>query len=164
MLTGQYSPRMRGWTLTQAVHVRFVLIFPADAGVNLQIRLYIVRLLDIPRGCGGEPGPVVTEAVKTAYSPRMRGWTWPFGSDHHIFTNIPRGCGGEPIGLMLLDPVKVYSPRMRGWTYNPLPKALTPLISPADAGVKRSTSQKFQKPFHILHGYGVNLGWTGSHE
>ena len=32
-------------------------IFPADAGVNLEVYLSEVHACHIPRGCGGEPIP-----------------------------------------------------------------------------------------------------------
>ena len=48
-------------------------IFPADAGVNLANKRPPVHILDIPRGCGGEPiGLMLLDPVKV-YSPRMRG-------------------------------------------------------------------------------------------
>ena len=48
-------------------------IFPADAGVNLPgIGLLLLRL-NIPRGCGGEPGHILQLTEDGRYSPRMRG-------------------------------------------------------------------------------------------
>ena len=48
-------------------------IFPADAGVNLPWAPSASRILDIPRGCGGEPQEESQPKTVTLYSPRMRG-------------------------------------------------------------------------------------------
>ena len=51
----KYSPRMRGGTLCKREAISSLPIFPADAGVNLNVTWHIERSSHIPRGCGGEP-------------------------------------------------------------------------------------------------------------
>lgn len=48
-------------------------IFPADAGVNPVIAGFQRFLLNIPRGCGGEPLGHINAKQVNQYSPRMRG-------------------------------------------------------------------------------------------
>ena len=53
LMIWQYSPRMRGWTMAIGSVYRHLIIFPADAGVNLNIPGSIIFAPDIPRR-GGE--------------------------------------------------------------------------------------------------------------
>ena len=50
-----------------------ILIFPADAGVNLGTERILRKMWNIPRGCGGEPDGINTIDEDSEYSPRMRG-------------------------------------------------------------------------------------------
>ena len=50
-------------------------IFPADAGVNLMESIRLMKTVNIPRGCGGEPREGYPDPTPGKYSPRMRGKT-----------------------------------------------------------------------------------------
>ena len=72
-----YSPRTRGSTLLDRRRCSARSIFPANAGVILQIRPAKERYCNIPRERGGLPMTWKSGALSRAYSPRTRGSTLP---------------------------------------------------------------------------------------
>ena len=61
-------------------------IFPADAGVNPMSRTRSKILMNIPRGCGGEPTSKVTDMRYMLY-----------------MLYIPRGCGVNLMQTVSID-------------------------------------------------------------
>lgn len=111
-------------------------IFPANAGVILQIRPAKERYCNIPRERGGHPAVVARRPVSFAYSPRARGSSrecqTAFMSKYILPANagvfliqteeatlnkhIPRECGGQPHDVVGAVEVSIYFPANAGVT------------------------------------------------
>ena len=110
---GTDIPRGCGGEPSQyAAQEQKVKIFPADAGVNLNMANKLTPVDDIPRGCGGEP--TMTTKPYNKIFPADAGVNLGIPSSVLTPINIPRGCGGEPTYTSDTRSRNRYSPRMRG--------------------------------------------------
>lgn len=129
-----YSPRTRGSPRLQTLIWQFHSIFPANAGVILQIRPAKGRYCNIPRERGGQPCVACPGAGMRTFPCICRGQ--PAAVLLHLTTGIfPANAGVTLLYIVSIDIRVLYSPRMRGYSLCKrfLPQSIP--IFPANAGV-----------------------------
>ena len=131
------SPHMRGWTHLIAACLPLVTGFPAHAGMDLDLIIWPLTLLGLPRTCGDGPEDAWRLIDQDAASPHMRGWTQVavspvvlvLGFPAHAGmdpararrssyrSGLPRTCGDGPLHASSPVRPRPASPHMRGWTH-----------------------------------------------
>ena len=69
----EYSPRVRGWTLSDNYRLSVKLVFPAFAGVDRRVNGNIEPIFSIPRMCGGGPEDQIASLKKNRVFPACAG-------------------------------------------------------------------------------------------
>lgn len=72
---GEWSPRVRGWSLFDAPRPVGRGVVPARAGVVPRVRSGVQGTTCGPRACGGGPHPQDERPAPEGWSPRVRGWS-----------------------------------------------------------------------------------------
>ena len=150
-----YSPRRRGWSPIPLICLRLNSVFPAQAGMILQISVPYHHLIRIPRAGGDDPGNVTFTNTSVKYSPRKRGWSWSASVSSGISQvfpaqagmipfqimwkmkdcRIPRASGDDPRMSHPDDSRSLHSPRKRGWSYTRVSVCICQYVFPAQAGL-----------------------------
>ena len=101
-----FSPRMRGCSGLVLVKVFFRIVFPAYAGMFLSSSSMSHALSSFPCVCGDVPGRDTCARTREAFSPRMRGCSFPHEVAHGgaKFSPRMRGCSakGDWVGSILM--------------------------------------------------------------
>lgn len=88
-----FSPPVRGSTLKFKTFIRVHLVFPASAGVNLDLICNPYSPFCFPRQCGGQPSRIAWRTPSLTFSPPVRGSPYhnPRSSDDRKV--FPAGAG-----------------------------------------------------------------------
>ena len=70
-----FSPRMRGWSSSDANNAVCLRVFPAHAGMVLPLGRHREVADSFPRACGDGPTKRLAGLGHREFSPRMRGWS-----------------------------------------------------------------------------------------
>ena len=151
----QFSPRTRGCSRLETLRVLLANVFPAHAGMFLEVRKNDVRLIGFPRARGDVPVRLPDAGVGGPFSPRTRGCSWldSFGEERTaVFpahagmfptgvdrgkrrVGFPRARGDVPFKSGLTAFSMRFSPRTRGCSYQPTGGPHHDQVFPAHAGM-----------------------------
>ena len=89
-------------------------MFPARAGVILDLEWLCNLLWYVPRASGGDPREELKGDKGTTMFPARAGVIPDQYGGSGTHTDVPRASGGDPVGACLALPVQPCSPRERG--------------------------------------------------
>ena len=90
------SPRLRGWTVLGGRGGRGAVGFPAPAGMDRSRTRAAGRSRWLPRACGDGPSMRLSEELRDAASPRLRGWTRSACLELRRRLGFPAPAGMDP--------------------------------------------------------------------
>ncbi len=151
----EWSPRVRGWSLALEFLQDVAAVVPARAGMVPPSTPSSFSPWRGPRACGDGPNSDDSTTKKTAWSPRVRGWS------HHLLGVVdpvpvvparagmvpgngcagsgpprgPRACGDGPWAIHCGCSAHSWSPRVRGWSRSGPAPAGRGRVVPARAGM-----------------------------
>ncbi len=149
------SPQVRGCSHAATTPGPATTVFPAGAGVFPAFQLQVVRVIRVPRRCGGVPRNFNTYLLRCWCSPQVRGcslrvaidqfWVAVFPAGAGVFLlldlekiltiGVPRRCGGVPKANSAKVSRKSCSPQVRGCSQGAGSSRLHSRVFPAGAGV-----------------------------
>ncbi len=150
-----FPPHSRGWTVGRAARRRCPEVSPALAGMDPSSAGPDRPPRCFPRTRGDGPGTAKDAQHDAPFPPHSRGWTfhraaWATsafvspalagmdrtrGRSTRLTCSFPRTRGDGPCSARRRRPRRRFPPHSRGWTGDAPPPALTPIVSPALAGM-----------------------------